>query len=201
MKLPITIKGGMHMSQIRVNNLTFYYEGSFDNIFENVSFSIDTDWKLGFIGRNGKGKTTFLNLLLGKYSYEGSINASTKFDYFPYWITEPQMQLSAAVFIEELKPGCETWRVICELAELEESAEILYRPYKSLSPGERTKILLAILFSGENNFLLIDEPTNHLDQDARESVKAYLASKKGFILVSHDRDLLDACVDHVLVLN
>ena len=52
------------MSQIRVNNLTFCYEGSFDNIFEDISFSIDTNWKLGFIGRNGKGKTTFLNLLL-----------------------------------------------------------------------------------------------------------------------------------------
>ena len=60
---------------------------------------------------------------------------------------------------------------------------------------------MAVLFSGENDFLLIDEPTNHLDQEARESVKAYLASKKGFILVSHDRDLLDACVDHCLVLN
>ena len=53
------------MSQISVSNLTFAYEGSFDNIFEDVSFMIDTDWKLGFIGRNGKGKTTFLNLLLG----------------------------------------------------------------------------------------------------------------------------------------
>lgn len=189
------------MAQISVNNLTFYYEGSFDNIFENVSFSIDTNWKLGFIGRNGKGKTTFLNLLLGKYSYEGSISMTTKFDYFPYQITESQMRSSAADFIEELKPGCETWRVICELAELEESAEILFRPYKTLSPGERTKILLAVLFSGENDFLLIDEPTNHLDQDARENVKKYLASKKGFILVSHDRDLLDACIDHVLVLN
>ena len=40
-------------------NLTFAYEGSFDDIFENVSFSIDTDWKLGFIGRNGKGKNDF----------------------------------------------------------------------------------------------------------------------------------------------
>lgn len=189
------------MSQISINNLTFYYEGSFDNIFENVSFSIDTNWKLGFIGRNGKGKTTFLNLLLGKHPYEGSINSITKFDYFPYQITECQMQLAAANFIEELKQGCETWRVICELVELGESAEILYRPYKTLSPGERTKILLAVLFSGENDFLLVDEPTNHLDQDARESVKIYLASKKGFILVSHDRDLLDACVDHVLVLN
>ena len=51
------------MAQISVNNMTFCYEGSYDNIFENVSFSIDTDWKLGFIGRNGKGKTTFLRLL------------------------------------------------------------------------------------------------------------------------------------------
>ena len=57
------------------------------------------------------------------------------------------------------------------------------------------------MFSGENDFLLIDEPTNHLDQETRENVKQYLSAKKGFILVSHDRDLLDACVDHVLVLN
>ncbi|HBI61702.1 MAG TPA: Lsa family ABC-F type ribosomal protection protein, partial [Lachnospiraceae bacterium] len=46
-----------------------------------------------------------------------------------------------------------------------------------------------------------DEPTNHLDQESRENVKEYLESKKGFILVSHDRELLDACIDHVLVLN
>ena len=43
------------MAQISVNNLTFHYEGSFENVFENVSFHIDTNWKLGFIGRNGKG--------------------------------------------------------------------------------------------------------------------------------------------------
>ena len=53
----------------------------------------------------------------------------------------------------------------------------------------------------ENDFLLIDEPTNHLDMHARECVKEYLCGKKGFILVSHDRDILDACIDHVLVLN
>ena len=76
------------MSQISVNDLTFYYEGSYDNIFENVSFSIDTDWKLGFIGRNGKGKTTFLNILMGKYSYRGSVSASVRFQYFPYPLTE-----------------------------------------------------------------------------------------------------------------
>lgn len=189
------------MAQISVSNLTFYYEGSFDNIFENVSFSIDTNWKLGFLGRNGKGKTTFLNLLMGKYSYKGSIDTTNMFDYFPYQISKHQEKLPAADFMGELKAGCEEWRVICELSELDENAEILYRPYMTLSPGERTKILLAILFSGDNDFLLIDEPTNHLDQEAREIVKKYLASKKGFILVSHDRDLLDACIDHCLVLN
>lgn len=189
------------MAQINVNNLTFCYEGSFDNIFEDVSFSLDTNWRLGFVGRNGKGKTTFLNLLLGKYEYAGTISSSTVFDYFPYQVSERQLQLSMAEFMEELKPGCEQWRVICELAGLEEDAEILYRPYITLSHGERTKVLLAILFSGENDFLLIDEPTNHLDKQAREVVKKYLAAKKGFILVSHDRDLLDACTDHILVLN
>ena len=75
------------MSQIRVNHLTFAYEGGCDNIFENVSFSIDTDWKLGFIGRNGKGKSTFLNLLMGKYEYTGSITSNAVFDYFPYDIS------------------------------------------------------------------------------------------------------------------
>lgn len=189
------------MSQISVNSLTFCYEGSFDNIFENISFSIDTNWKLGFIGRNGKGKTTFLDLLLGKYAYRGSISASTHFEYFPYQLTDEQLTRTADELLDEIKPGSESWRVICELDELGESADILYRPFCTLSHGERTKVLLAVLFSGENEFLLIDEPTNHLDGEARMKVREYLGKKKGYILVSHDRDLLDACTDHVLVLN
>lgn len=189
------------MAQINVTNLTFYYEGSFDHIFENISFSIDTDWKLGLIGRNGKGKTTFLNLLLGKYEYMGNITTSTRFDYFPYEMDRQQMELCSADFLDQLKPGCELWRVLCELDKLNMDGEVLFRPFRTLSQGEQTKVMLAILFSDEQDFLLIDEPTNHLDAESREMVKAYLAEKKGFILVSHDRDLLDACVDHVLVLN
>ena len=61
---------------------------SSDNIFENVNFQIDTDWKLGFVGRNGRGKTTFLKLLQGKYPYRGRIQSSVQFDYFPYSIAE-----------------------------------------------------------------------------------------------------------------
>ena len=70
------------MSLIQVSNLTFAYEGSYDPIFENVSFQIDTNWRLGFTGRNGRGKTTFLNLLLGRFPYRGSISASVSFSYY-----------------------------------------------------------------------------------------------------------------------
>ncbi len=189
------------MSLINVNNLTFAYEGSFDNIFENTSFMIDTNWKLGFIGRNGKGKTTFLNLLMGKYEYKGTISTTAVFDYFPYVTSPGDMTKNAYGLMENWKPGVEDWKVMCELPKLALDAELLYRPFNTLSFGERTKIMLAVLFSGENDFLLIDEPTNHLDKEAREIVKNYLKTKKGFMLVSHDRDVLDACIDHVLVLN
>ncbi|MBO4241715.1 MAG: ABC-F family ATP-binding cassette domain-containing protein [Clostridiales bacterium] len=189
------------MAQISVNNLGFTYEGSWEPVFENVSFNIDTDWKLGFIGRNGKGKTTFLDLLRGKYEYSGSIGGDVLFDYFPYEIKKDDLEKSVSELLEGWKPMTEEWRVLMELPALKVPAELMYRPIGTLSFGERTKLMLAVLFSGDNDFLLIDEPTNHLDAEARQTVKEYLSSKKGFILVSHDRDLLDAVIDHVLVLN
>ena len=187
------------MSIIQVSNLTFTYENSFDPVFENVSFQIDTDWKLGFIGRNGKGKTTFLNLLMGRYEYSGSITSSVEFEYFPFPVRDrSRMTLE---ILEELNPVMEQWELIRELNLMDTDPEILYRSFSTLSFGEQTKSLLSALFLKEHAFLLIDEPTNHLDGPAREKVAEYLSRKKGFILVSHDRDFLDRCVDHVLVLN
>ncbi len=59
------------MSLIQVNDLSFSYDGSYEPVFDHVSFQIDTNWKLGFTGRNGRGKTTFLRLLLGGVSLSG----------------------------------------------------------------------------------------------------------------------------------
>ena len=184
---------------INVTNLTFAYEGSYDDIFENVSFQIDTNWKLGFIGRNGRGKTTFLNLLLGKYTYSGTISADVKFEYFPYEVKEPKEY--TLTIVQEICPQCEDWEIMKEISLLNVDVEVLYRPFHTLSNGEQTKVLLAALFLGSNKFLLIDEPTNHLDVEARNVVGNYLKRKKGFILVSHDRHLLDSCVDHILSIN
>ncbi|WP_072523818.1 ribosomal protection-like ABC-F family protein [Clostridium sp. Marseille-P3244] len=187
------------MSLIQIDHLNFTYDGSFDPVFENVTFQIDTDWKLGFIGRNGKGKTTFLKLLMNQYAYSGSITASVEFEYFPFTVKDPG--LMTYEILDRVNPVMEQWEVIRELNLLDADPEILYRPFNSLSFGEQTKTLLAALFLKEHAFLLIDEPTNHLDILAREKVADYLSRKKGFILVSHDRDFIDRCVDHVLVLN
>ena len=183
---------GVFMAQINVSNLTFGYEGSYDTIFENVSFSIDTSWKLGFVGRNGKGKTTFLQLLLGKYEYQGAITRSVVFDYFPYPVKQKDLERTAAELMEDWKAGVESWRVLCELEKVDMDAELLYRPFGTLSFGERTRVMLAVLFSGENDFLLIDEPTNHLDLETMDWLETYLKAYRGAVLVvSHDRYFLD----------
>ena len=149
------------MSQIDVQNLTFGYDGWYTNIFDNVNFRIDTDWKLGLVGRNGRGKTTFLNLLAGRYEYTGKIFSAVKFSYFPFEVKNNERL--AYDIVSEICPDAEDWEIICELSRLSVDAEVLYRPFKTLSNGERTKLLLAALFLNEGNFLLIDEPTNHLD--------------------------------------
>lgn len=187
------------MSLINVTNLTFAYEGSYDNIFENVSLQIDTDWKLGFIGRNGRGKTTFLKLLQNKFEYQGSIDTNVSFDYFPYEIKDTTAMTMD--ILQQINSEFEIWQLKREISLLALSEDLLYQPFETLSGGEQVKMLLAVLFLRQNHFLLIDEPTNHLDAEARAVVSCYLQSKKGFILVSHDKTFLDRCINHVLVLN
>lgn len=164
------------MSMIKVQDLTFSYPGSFDNIFESVNFQIDTDWKLGFIGRNGRGKTTFFNLLLGNYEYSGKILASVEFNYFPYSVSDRNKFTHE--ILEEICPQAADWEFLREISYLNVDAEVMYRPFKTLSNGEQTKVLLAALFLNAGQFLLIDEPTNHLDTDARKIVSNYLRKKK-----------------------
>lgn len=189
------------MSFINITDLTFYYDGSMDNVLDHVTVQLDTDWKLGFIGRNGRGKTTFMRLLCGKYEYRGSIQIGVPVDYFPYDLTDLDLQQNSIDIVDQICPDYELWKICRELNLMDVDTDILYRSYKTLSNGEQTKLLLALLFSQENHFLLIDEPTNHLDIMARQTVKEYLKKKNGFILVSHDKDFMDECVDHVLVLN
>lgn len=187
------------MAVIKIEDLTFSYPSGTENVFEHVSFQLDSDWKLGFIGRNGRGKTTLLKLLAGEYPYRGKIVSSVSFRYFPYPVKDKGK--STEEVLAEVSPDVEEWRRLRELSLLGVDENCLKRPFETLSNGEQTKVLLAALFGDEEQFLLIDEPTNHLDLRARKQVSSYLNKKKGFIVVSHDRSFLDGCIDHVLSLN
>lgn len=187
------------MSLINVSNLTFGYDGAFDNVFENVSFQIDTDWRLGFVGRNGRGKTTFFRLLMNELEYNGKISSAVNFEYYPY--TVENADWLTIELVKEIAPGAQDWEIAKELSLLDLKDDALYRPFFTLSKGEQSKALLAALFLKENAFLLIDEPTNHLDIEAREKLAGYLKKKKGFILISHDRYILDECAEYILAIN
>lgn len=184
------------MSSIEFKQVTFGFDLQEENLFDHIDLTIQTDWKLGLIGRNGRGKTTLLNLLLDKYPYQGVIHTTKTFVYFPQTVNDPT-QLTQFI-IEELMPS-ELWQVKRELNLLQVDPDILWRPFHSLSGGEQTKVLLALLFSDDTQFPLIDEPTNHLDKQARKHVSTYLKQKKqGFLLVSHDREFVDEVVDHIV---
>ena len=117
------------MAFINIVDLSFSYEGSSDMIFDHVSFRMDTDWRLGFTGRNGRGKTTFMRLLLDsgrreeerRFEYSGTITAPVGFEYFPYEVVN-QERLTLEI-AEELLPGStepgEIWKIFREFSNLE----------------------------------------------------------------------------------
>ncbi|MDL2324083.1 ABC-F type ribosomal protection protein [Ruminococcaceae bacterium OttesenSCG-928-A16] len=80
----------MKMSVIQIKNLSFSYPGALQPVFNNVTLNLDTSWRLGLVGRNGRGKTTFLRLLLGQLQGRGQIISAQKFDYFPAKINDTE---------------------------------------------------------------------------------------------------------------
>lgn len=186
------------MSNIRIGRLTFRYDDSSTNIFNNLNLNLDSAWKLGLVGRNGRGKTTFLNLLRGKLKGLGTIQTKLVFSYFPLEIED-----GSDITLYELQKqvNFEEWELERELNLMKVDPSLLWQPFNTLSGGEQTKILLALSFTDQNSFPLIDEPTNHLDEDSRKQVADYLKKHdKGYIVVSHDRDFLNKITDHILAI-
>ena len=168
------------------------------NIFNKFDLNIDEKWKLGLIGRNGRGKTTFLKILQKKLEYHGSITTNLKFVYFPQFIKSKNLSTQNVLLQLANLTVSDLWKIQIEMDKLHLNDDILNRPFNSLSPGEKTKAKLAVLFCNKRDFQLIDEPTNHLDNIGRNVVANYLNKKKGFIVVSHDRHFLNQVIDHVL---
>ena len=185
--------------QLSIRDLSFTYEGGYTPVFEHIFIQMDTSWRLGLLGRNGRGKTTLMRLLTGQLRGTGNIDCPLATAMFPFPVPDPQ-QLTLFV-MQSAAPDAQDWQLVREMNLLGVSEEALYRPFATLSRGEQTKALLSALFAREDVYPLIDEPTNHLDMHGRALVADYLRRKDGFLLVSHDRAFLNGCIDHVVSLN
>ncbi|MDH8702181.1 ATP-binding cassette subfamily F protein uup [Dysgonomonadaceae bacterium PH5-43] len=183
---------------------------SFDNlkILENFNYTFSRYEKMGIVGNNGTGKSTFIKLLVGEVQPDKGafdIGETVKFGYY----SQDGLQ-----FDEQMKV-IDAVRDIAEVIDLGGGNQLtasqflqhfLFKPEKQydyihkLSGGEKRRLYLCTVLIKNPNFLILDEPTNDLDIVTLNVLEEYLASFKGcVIVVSHDRYFMDKVVDHLLV--
>ena len=163
--------------------------------------------RIGLIGPNGSGKTTLLNLLLGRLAPDaGEVKHGTKleiayFDQLREHLDPEQTVLdSVAGGRESLEINGQRRHIIGYLGDFLFTPQRVRSPVKSLSGGERNRLLLARLFTQPANLLVMDEPTNDLDLETLELLEELLLEYTGtLLLVSHDRTFLDNVVTSCIV--
>ncbi|MDG0969272.1 MAG: ATP-binding cassette domain-containing protein [Porticoccaceae bacterium] len=178
-----------------------------DNVVRNFSTLIQRGDKVGFIGRNGVGKTTLIKLLLGQLQPQtGVIKTGTNLNvaYFDQYRSaldeEKSVQDNVSGGRDMLDIGGKPRHVISYLQDFLFAPDRCRQPVKALSGGERNRLLLAKLFTKPSNILVLDEPTNDLDIDTLDLLEELLINYEGtIILVSHDRAFLNNVVTSTLV--
>jgi ATP-binding cassette subfamily F protein uup len=176
-------------------------------IVQNFSGTILRGDKVGLIGANGAGKTTLLKMILGEEAADsGTVRLGTKLQVAYFDQMRAQLNEEASL-MDTIAPGSD-WveingarkHVMTYLNDFLFAPERARSPVKSLSGGERNRLLLARLFAKPANCLVLDEPTNDLDIDTLELLEELLEDYTGTVfLVSHDRTFLDNVVTQVIV--
>lgn len=175
-------------------------------VIDGFSGRIQRGDRVGLVGPNGAGKSTFIKLLLGELQPDhGTVKLGTKLEvaYFDQFREQLDPEASVADVIspgsEWIEVGGERKHVMSYLGDFLFSPERARSPVKSLSGGERNRLLLARLFARPANLLVLDEPTNDLDVETLELLEALIADYAGtVVLVSHDRAFLDNVVTQVI---
>lgn len=183
-------------------NRVLILEGvSFKNIIKDFSAEIFKGEKVGLIGRNGVGKSTLLKIIVGELKADsGEIKIGNRVNVG--YLSQGHEELNDnRTPIEELNYefGLTEGQARSELARLNLFAQVVEKPIKDLSGGEKTRVALTKLILTGANFLILDEPTNHLDLPAREAIESALNDFDGTILiVTHDRYLLDKVTTRII---
>ena len=190
---------------VEVEHLTYAWEG--EPVIKDFSTSILRGDKVGIIGPNGSGKTTLINLLLGLIEpQQGTVKLGTKlevayFDQLRDTLKEDvSVQDSLADGSDKVEINGTTKHVISYLQDFLFTPDRARQPVRSLSGGERNRLMLAKLFARPFNVLVMDEPTNDLDLETLELLEELLLDYQGtLLLVSHDRAFLNSVVTSTLV--
>jgi ATP-binding cassette subfamily F protein 3 len=163
-------------------------------LFENLTLSLRRGDRLGVAGPNGAGKSTFIRCILGReMPTSGSVHigVGVTVGYFAQDTGDLDPELSVLDTIMSVS-DLDTAQARNWLARFLFTGDEVFRPVKSLSGGEKNKLVLAQIALARPNLMILDEPTNHLDIDSREALTEMLRSYDGtVILVSHDRYLLE----------
>jgi len=203
----ITIEEGERSGRkvVRLKNVSY----SFDDkpLIHNVSLKIMRGDRIGLIGNNGVGKSTLLNIILGKITPQaGTVKHGTNLGigYFDQLRRELELDRSVADNIgggrDYIRINGKDRHVIGYLTGFLFSAKRAMTPVRALSGGERNRVILAKLFTKPTNLLVLDEPTNDLDVETLEVLEQRLMEYEGTLLVvSHDREFLDNVVTSILV--
>ncbi len=190
---------------IRARNISYSYDNK--AVISNFSVKIMRGDRIGLIGNNGVGKTTLLRLLLGELEPQtGTLKRGTNLEvgYFDQLRQALELDKSVAYNVGEgrtyININGKDRHIVGYLKGFLFTPKRSMTPVKSLSGGERNRVILAKLFTRAVNLLVLDEPTNDLDIETLEVLEEKLCSYSGtLIVVSHDRDFLDNVVTSTIV--
>jgi ATP-binding cassette subfamily F protein 3 len=168
---------------------------------QNISFEIKRGEKLGIIGDNGIGKSTFLKVLQGLIPHEGRIRwaSNIKISYFEQESANLDPHNTVIDELHRHYPLMTDLEIRSLLGSVGITGENVFKETGVISGGERAKVCFALMMLEKGNVLILDEPTNHLDITAKEAIEEALAEYDGTIIfVSHDRYLLNRIADKIL---
>ncbi len=171
-------------------------------VLTDVNLRVDTDDRIGLLGRNGAGKSTLAKLLEGRLApLSGHVRKHKKIQvafFAQHQIEDLNPAHSAYDHVLERMPDATEAERRSRLAQFGLGVDKADTPAKDLSGGEKARLLMSLITFGGAHVLILDEPTNHLDMDSRYALADAINAFEGaVILISHDRALIEQCVDRL----